>query len=265
MAHFRGVAHVHSTYSFDGHLALGDLVAFFKERGIQFVLMSEHVESLDPAKICSFISDCRSYSSDLFLLIPGIEIDALNGLFYSVQPVEPWKDYEDLARQLIAGGAMAAVSHPVKLKKNIPKVMASLVEGVEIWNSRYDGKMAPNGRIVEFWCLLRQHLGRRLVPLCGIDFHKKHDFTPLMFEVECERLEREIIMAAIRAGSFRIVLSGKTLPLNFASGKLPFTYQLYSTLYRFAYVAIYSIHRAALKFDFFSIPNWLKSLLRRIF
>ena len=81
MGKFRGVAHVHSTYSFDGRLTLDELAVSFKARGIQFVLMSEHVESLDPEKLGSFISDCKQNSDESLLLIPGIEIDDLNGLF----------------------------------------------------------------------------------------------------------------------------------------------------------------------------------------
>src|SRR5208337_3264907 len=93
----RGVAHVHSTYSFDGCLNLHDLAGFFQERGIDFVLMSEHVETLDTD-----------------------EIDALNALFFGVQPVNIWTHIEHLAQQLAAGGALVAVSHPVKVKKSVP-------------------------------------------------------------------------------------------------------------------------------------------------
>ena len=55
------------------------------------MLLSEHVETLTPASIRSFISDCRTCSSDNLLMIPGIEIDALNALFYGVQAVDSWQ------------------------------------------------------------------------------------------------------------------------------------------------------------------------------
>jgi hypothetical protein len=260
----RGVAHVHSTYSFDGRLSLEELAGFFQERDIQFVLMSEHVESLDPGKIRSFIDDCKRYSSETFLLIPGIEIDALHGLYYNVEPVSPWSDNESLARQLVAAGAMAVVSHPVKVKNDVPPITASMVEGVEIWNSRHDGKLAPDGKVIRFWRSLRQRLGRQLLPLCGIDFHKRDDFIPLMFEVACETLDQRSVMAAIRAGNYQIVRSPRPVPLNFASGRLSAGYRVYSQVYRVTYELIYTMHRAVVRSGF-RAPKGLRLLLRRIF
>jgi hypothetical protein len=264
MGKFRGVAHVHSTYSFDGRLTLDELAAFFKARGIHFVLMSEHVESLDPEKVCSFVSDCKRCSDASLLLVPGIEIDDFNALFYNTPPVGPWKDCEDLARQLAQGGALVAVSHPVKVRQDISAVTASLVEGVEIWNSRHDGKMALDGRIIDFWLSLRRRLNRPLVPLCGIDFHQEHDFTPLAFEVECEHLDRESVTAAIRAERYQIMLAAKRVPLDFKTGNLPFGHRVYAKLYRLSYLAIYAVHRAALRVDI-RPPKRLRSLLRRMF
>ena len=261
---FRGVAHVHSTYSFDGTLALQDLAAVLKGRDVHFVLMSEHVESLTPEKIDCFLIDCKRYSDDSFLLIPGIEIDALNALFFDVQSVRAWEDYQDLARQLAQGGALVAVSHPVKVKGSVPAVTAALVEGVEIWNSRHDGKIAADGRIIAFWRSLQEHLNRSLAPLCGIDFHNRHDFIPLTLEVECETLDRASIMTGIRAGHYHIKLAEKTLPLDFKTGHLPFDYRVYSKLYRLLYSAVYASHRAFVRLNI-RPPKMLKSVLRRIF
>src|ERR1017187_6145167 len=112
MSTVRGVAHVHSTYSFDGCLNLHELAGFFKERGIDFVLMSEHVETLNPGIIKAYISDCQTCSNEKFLLVPGIEIDALNALFFGVRTVSVWAHMEDLAQQLAVDGALVAVSHP---------------------------------------------------------------------------------------------------------------------------------------------------------
>jgi hypothetical protein len=264
MATVRGVAHVHSTHSFDGRLDIKDLAAFFQEHGMHFVLMSEHIERLDPEKIRALISDCETYSSRNFLLIPGIEIDALNALFFSVQPVDSWTDTEDLAQQLAAGGALVAVSHPVKVKKTIPAVTASVIEGVEVWNSRYDGKLAIDTRIVRFWLDLRKSLGRPLVPLCGIDFHSRHDFVSLVFELSCDRLDRDEIMTAIRAGRHRIVRSRKPVPLDFTTGELAPLYWMSSSLYHSITRMIYRVHRGLQRIGL-KAPSRLRYLLRRVF
>ena len=241
-----------------------DLATFFRDRGVNVVLMSEHVETLDPEKLVRIVADCQQYSSDSFLLIPGIEIDALNALFYDVQPVETWADVRDLAIQFARGGALVAVSHPVKVKTDIPEVTASNVEAVEIWNSRHDGKWAIDERIVRFWLALRQRLGKPLIPLCGIDFHKPSDFVPLFFEFPCERLDRQTVIDAIRSTRYRIIRSGRPLPLDFGSGRLSGTYRISSAVYRYSYKMVYRVHRAVLRSGI-QPPKGLRSLLRRVF
>lgn len=261
---YRGVAHAHSTYSFDGKLTLQDLIRFFRDRNLDFVLMSEHVESLDPDKVRSFIEDCARYSSSEFLAVPGIEIDALNALYYDVQPVTAWKDEEDLARQLVSAGAMAVVSHPVKVHGELPAVTAELVEGVEVWNSRHDGKLAPDGKILRFWRVLRQRINRQLLPMCGIDFHKPDDFIPLVFDLQCDSLERHQVMAAIRGGRYTIRRGDSPVPLDFTSGNLAVAYRLYTQLYRLIYRTIYQAHRVV-QSGGLRAPRPLRRILRRMF
>ena len=261
---FRGVAHVHSTYSFDGKSTLQDLANFLRLRNVNFVLLSEHVESLDPERLQKFIADCRRYSSDNFLLIPGVEIDALNALFYDVQAVPSWENNEDLARQFSASGAMVVVSHPVKIKANIPEITEATVEGVEIWNSRHDGKLAPNSRIIHFWRSLGTRLHRELLPLCGIDFHSEDDFIPLALDLSCERLRGQEIMTAIRAGQYTIALAGKALPLRKGTAVLPKRYLVFANFYRLIYVLAYATYRAGRRIGI-TVPSPLKSRLRRLF
>ncbi len=116
----RGVAHAHSSYSFDGRLSLAELAKFFRSQGVDFVLLSEHVETLTPDSLQEFISQCERHSDDSILLIPGVEIDGLNALFYGI-PSSPaaWDDWEDLSSRLIAAGALTAVSHPCRIRKPI--------------------------------------------------------------------------------------------------------------------------------------------------
>ena len=264
MNRIRGIAHVHSSYSFDGRLTLADLSAFIREHRIDFVLMSEHVESLDPGKLGDFVRECEVRSGDTFLLIPGVEIDDLHALFYGIRPVESWEDNDDLARQFASNGALVVVSHPVKIKQDIPDVTKALAEGVEIWNSRHDGKIALNSRIVRYWRTLQTQLKRGLVPVIGIDFHDKHDFIPLIFEIECPRLDAASVMGAIRGGRYHIARSGERIPLDFATGKVAFKYRLYSVLYRLAYRSVYVIHRIAARSGV-RAPRALRFQLRRVF
>jgi hypothetical protein len=243
---------------------LPELASFFRERGIDFVLMSEHVETLTAETIGSFIADCAALSDDSFLLVPGIEIDALHALFYGVAAVNPWSCNEELAAQLVANGAMAVVSHPVKIRGRLPAIIERQAEGVEVWNSRHDGKAALRHCILEYWRNLQAVLSRKLSPVCGIDFHSRSDFVPLVLELDCETLDKGSILTAIRGKRFHISHAGKRLPLDFDSGALPRRYRLYSSVYRAAYHVVYSIHRAAVASGI-KLPPSLKARLRNVF
>jgi len=261
---FRGVAHVHSTLSFDGHLPLDRLATFFADRGVQFVLMSEHVETLDPLKVQQLVRQCRECSTDSMVLIPGIEIDALNALFYGIAPVDGWTSHDDLARQLAAGGAMVVVSHPVKVRGEIPELTASLVEGVEVWNTRHDGKLAVDLSVFRFWRSLETRLRRRVHPLCGIDFHGPGDFVAVVLQVDCEHLDQAELLKAIRSGRYTIARGSKTIPIDTRAGTLPFHYRLYSRSYRTAFDLAHVLNRAVARFGF-RVPRAMKARVRRVF
>jgi hypothetical protein len=261
---FRGVAHLHSTLSFDGHLPLDRLATFLSDRGVQFALVSEHVETLDAPKVQQLIGECRACSTESFLMIPGIEIDALNALFYGIVGVDAWTDNDDLARQLAASGAMVIVSHPVKVKGPLPKLTASLVEGVEIWNTRYDGKLAIDLSMLQYWRSLERQLRRRLLPVCGIDFHSTRDFASVTFNVDCERLDTGELLNAIRSGRYVIARAGKAIPLDVRRGTLPVRYTLYSRCYRTIFVLAHVLHRGMSRLGL-KMPTALKVPLRRLF
>jgi hypothetical protein len=156
------------------------------------------------------------------------------------------------------------VSHPVKIRRRLPAIIERQVEGVEVWNSRHDGKAALHTHILGYWQNLQAELRRELSPVCGIDFHSRSDFVPLVLELDCERLDKGSILAAIREERFHISHAGKRVPLDFASGALSRGYRLYSSAYRAAYHVVYAIHRAALGSGI-KLPAGLKVRLRNIF
>jgi hypothetical protein len=261
---FRGVAHVHSTFSFDGQMPLTGLADFLASQSIAFALLSEHVESLDAGKLKALVEECERLSTETLLLVPGVEIDNLHALFYNVSPVTEWRDETDLARQLAARGSMVVVSHPVKIRRGLPSAIAALFEGVEIWNARYDGKLAADIGPITYWQELQRTMDRHLAPLCGIDLHNRLDFTPLALEVECDHLDARSVLGALRSGQYRIMAFGEALPVDFKTGRLTLRYRVYSGGYHFLHRFVYRLHRTArwLNLD---IPKPVKSVARRVF
>src|ERR1017187_5290866 len=134
----QGIAHAHSTHSFDGHLSLRELQSLLTDAKIDFCLMSEHVESLDYEKIVAMLAGYAALPSGGCLMIPGIEIDDLHILIYGVTAIQPYGSIEELAAQMFHRGSLIFVSHPVKVKGTVPAVILPWLTGVEIWNTRYD-------------------------------------------------------------------------------------------------------------------------------
>jgi hypothetical protein len=265
VAVFRGVAHIHTTYSFDGRLPVAALSEFLSRQGLDFALLSEHVESLDEAKVRAFVRECAACSTESFLLIPGIEIDGLNALFYGApEDVGEWDGWDDLADKLVAGGALTAVSHPIKIRIPIPAWTRRNAEAVEVWNSRHDGKAALQLRCVRYWRSLAAAEARALLPLCGIDFHDRSDFVPLAMEVDCPERTQTSILAALRAGRYRIVRGHRAVPLDFTTGALPASYRLRAFCLGSAHSAVYFLHRLVTRARI-QPPRSLKRWLSRWF
>jgi hypothetical protein len=167
----QGIAHAHSTHSFDGRLGLRELQTLLSEAKIDFCLMSEHVESLDYEKIGAMLADYAALPRGGCLMIPGIEIDDLHILIYGVTAIEPYASIEELAAQMFHRGSLIFVSHPVKIKGKLPEVILPWLSGVEIWNTRYDGRSAPRPGNLKLWANLQRERGP-LQPLvcrrCGL-------------------------------------------------------------------------------------------------
>jgi hypothetical protein len=97
------------------------------------------------------------------------------------------------------------------------------LDGIEIWNSRYDGTLTPRAESIQLLRSIRSsNLGA--VAFCGVDLHEIGQARkPVYVDVETETLSRCEILNALRAGSF--TLRGGRLAIP-ASGKLTFVQEL---------------------------------------
>src|SRR5947209_1344224 len=110
----KAVAHLHSSFSFDGKLTLDELRGLMESQGVNVMFMSEHIEELTVAKINEFVDACAASSTEGCLIVPGIEIDELHILIFGIGKIGNYSDALDFAKQRHAEGALIAISHPVK-------------------------------------------------------------------------------------------------------------------------------------------------------
>ncbi|MEO8727070.1 MAG: hypothetical protein ABI383_13225 [Acidobacteriaceae bacterium] len=208
------VSHMHSTHSFDGKLALTEVHQMLRSHGIGAALMSEHIEELELADIRRFSEECRQVSTPDCVLIPGIEMDELHILIFGIGEVDEYESVLDLAMQCHERGALIAISHPLKLRSELAPEVMQMVEAVEVWNQRYDGRVSPRWKSVELFRRLQVDFpGRQMAALSGLDFHSSSDFADIYMEAEDCGPERESVLAAIRAGRHRIVRAGRAVEI----------------------------------------------------
>lgn len=207
------VSHIHSTHSFDGKFTLPELHGLFRSHGIQAALMSEHIEHLQLSHIRRFIQECKEVSTPDCVLIPGIEIDELNILIFGVTEVDAYDGILELAQQCHRRGALIAVSHPLKLRSELKPEVAEMIEAVEVWNQRYDGRICPRWKSIDLLNRLRTSVPQ-IAALSGLDFHSSSDFTNIYMEVDRCEANRDSILSAVRSGRHRIVNAGRTVEIT---------------------------------------------------
>lgn len=183
----RALVHVHSTYSYDGESSLAEIADWSTRRGIQRVFLTEHTNDFGGDKMRRFVSECAALSGPGFRLVPGLEFPVRGGfhiLGLGVTDYRPLVEGPDVARFVRDCGGVSVLAHPARYAGRWPEPeTTTLLDAVEAWNARYDGRFLPSGRV--FASLAR--LGRRnsdLRFLGGQDLHRVSGHR--LVTVECD-------------------------------------------------------------------------------
>ena len=206
----RGVAHVHSRYSFDGHHALDEIVGFLAGKGLDFALMSEHTKRLTDDAFAAFLRDCDALSDERFLVVPGLEYEAtpdfVHVLGYGLRKLEPCSDAGAIARLIRGAGALGVLAHPTWRAAHslVPSAALHLLDGWEVWNGKADGRWGPTAE----GCDRLQDVRRRqprILGIGGVDLHNLEAYAGITLHVEAEARTGAALIAGLRAGAFTVV------------------------------------------------------------
>ena len=125
--------HIHSEHSPDGRMALDEIVACARARGLQGVAVCDHDRALT-----------ETWDAPDFLLIPGVELSTdqghLLGLFVTEQ-IEA-RELDAAIDAVHACGGLAVMAHPFERSSDAQRLDAYLdrLDGIEVWNGRADRK-----------------------------------------------------------------------------------------------------------------------------
>jgi len=199
----RGIIHVHTTLSHDGTLTLNELAKFFKDRGYDFLAITEHSYDINQESIDMLVADCRRISTSEFLIIPGIEFrchDNIDILGYGVTLTCNSDDPATIIKHIQTCGGVAVFAHPTMGNYPIEKDWIQLLDGAELWN-RQEGKYLPQvvsmKRFIQF-----QKWNPDILAFCGLDFHRKKSYYEVAAIVMAESNDRDVILKALRRGDF---------------------------------------------------------------
>jgi hypothetical protein len=222
----KGILHVHSVYS-DGEESLERLVDLFKNSGMDFVAVSDHAEVFDDVRMQEYVRVCESLSSGHFLVIPGLEF-ALHGgdthiLGYGVTRRIRTTDMAELVDRIHEAGGIAVLAHPPAGSINLIGPIKSKLDGIEVWNSRYDGIYSPRADSLQLLRRIRS-VNIKASAFGGTDLHKvRQAHRPISVEVDAEALDCNSILESLRVGRFAVRGGNMTIP---ADGNLSFAQEL---------------------------------------
>jgi hypothetical protein len=194
---------------------------------MSFAAVSDHAEVFDEGRMQQYVRLCESLSDDRFLLIPGLEF-ALHGgnvhiLGYGINRRVRFASMEQLVDGIHDAGGLAVLAHPPAGSTNTIGPIKGKLDGIEVWNGRYDGIRSP--RADSFQLLRRVRVVNvKAVAYCGIDLHQTGQaLKPVYVQIESQRLERAEIMKALLAGRFRLCGGSMSIP---STGELTFVQEL---------------------------------------
>jgi len=166
--------------------------------------MTDHAEFFDDEKLEAYRSECESRSDDRFRFIAGLEYTCdgrMHVLGLDVTSLAGTTDPQRIIRHIQDQAGVSVIAHPMDSMFDWIETFDTLPNGIETWNSKYDGRYAP--RPGTFRLLAR--LQKRKPEMCafyGIDLHWKKQFRGLFNIVRTSELETERILLALSSGNY---------------------------------------------------------------
>lgn len=262
----KGAMHVHSTYS-DGDFKLDELRAIFLDQGCHFVCVTDHAEYFDQSSIRDYLDDLQRCSDQEFCFVMGLEYGCdrnMHILGYGASATSDTKDPQAVIRHIRSQGAIPVIAHPKDEFFPWIQQFETLPDGIEVWNSKYDGRYAPRPGTFALLQSLRTRVPE-MRAFYGQDLHWRNQSRGLCVNVRCDVLDPAALLAAIAAGSYSAEREGLVLP---SSGIVPVqlleqfgrVHARSHRMWRFLKSSKQQLDRLGIR-----VPDSLKDQLRRIF
>lgn len=211
----KGELHSHTVHS-DGSLSLAELLAQARQRGLDFLALTDHNTN-------TALAEVHSTAQGGLLLIPGIELTTFHGHALALG-VERWIDWrtgwqgrsmQAAADEVHALGGVFILAHPNDIGSpyctgchwEYDDFDLARADALEIWNNDWGGTFGANARNLAQWQNIQQE-PRRFPATGGGDYHSAQDWRPGTCHVYIYAESHTVagILAGLRQG--RVVVSG---------------------------------------------------------
>lgn len=200
----KGAIHIHSLYSSDGKESVKSIRDLFLPDGVNFLILTEHEDKLTELLYERFVQECKSLSTEDLIIIPGLEFkcDKIEILALNIEHMFTYSGLHDLLEKIRKNNGIAILAHPHKYKFNIePYIKNDRINGVEIWNYRYDGKWMPRISSIK---LMKSLKGKSIYAYAGWDFHERGRNFRLYHYLSVDELQIKKIIFKLKNGDYYI-------------------------------------------------------------
>lgn len=211
-----GIFHVHTTYSHDGKCSIAELAGLCVERGLGFMMLSEHAEDFSPEKMKEFLAECIGVSESSGVIIsPGLEFGFkeyphLHLLGIGLSEYIPSIDIAATIAAIHGQGGLAVIAHPTRNRHFVPDHIREGLDGIEVWNAAYDSRYLPHHASIALLNEIRKQ-NPSAMAFGGLDMHRAADFKGVILSTNnAEDLSG--LMGILRDGAFTI--SGRLLEIG---------------------------------------------------
>jgi hypothetical protein len=211
----KAALHVHSTYS-DGEFTLAELREKFVRAGCGLVGMADHADAFDSAKVERYVAECAALSDEKLRFVPGLEFGCVQRMHivgYGVTALIDSDDPATVIEHIRANKGVAVIAHPPNALFGLIEELRTLPDGIEGWNSKYDGRYAPRPSTFDLIGRL-QARQPSLRAFYGQDLHWKKQFAGLFNLIDIPVAGRQPLLDALHAGAFEGATDTLRLPSN---------------------------------------------------
>jgi hypothetical protein len=198
---FKGNLHMHTTRS-DGRLDVAEAAAYYKQRGYDFIAITDHRVPLNGAGVSSKLP---------LIVLSGIELDGVDeqGSFYHVVCIG---GVEGISRDMAlmealekarSQGSLIILAHPHWSGNTVADGLRHGFHGVEVYNQAAEITIGKGYGAFHWDAVLEQQPD--MLGLATDDNHFSDDYGPHVggwIMVNAPELSPEVIMDSIRAGNF---------------------------------------------------------------